>query len=399
VITSDLFRYTFTSISAHRLRSSLTALGIGIGVTAVVLLTSIGEGLQQYLLHEFTQFGTNIISVSPGKSTTFGASAASFNTTRPLSLADADALNRVPFVTHTIGTVQGNAEVQSYGRTRRTLVTGTGPNMPSVWSIDVKLGKFLPPDDQTAPRPFAVLGSKVREELFGSANPLGERIRVGGSRFRVIGVMESVGTLLGFDMDDTVYIPAARGLELFNKEGLVEITVLYDESAAPDEVVAGIRRLMIARHGGEDFTITTQQQMVDVLGSILNIVQVAVAGLGGISLLVGGVGIFTIMTIAVHERTSEIGLLRSLGAVRRSVHDIFLVESIMLAGLGGISGLILGGLIVEMTKIFVPAMPLSYSVPYAVAAESVAILIGLLAGVLPARKAANLDPVNALRTE
>jgi putative ABC transport system permease protein len=399
MITADLFRFTLASASSHRLRSALTALGIGIGVTAVVLLTSIGEGLQQYLLREFTQFGTNIISVSPGKATTFGASAATFNTKRPLSLADAEALNRVPFVTHTIGNVQGNAEVRGNGRSRRTLVTGTGPNMPSVWSFDVQLGEFLPPDDQTAPRPFVVLGSKVRDELFGSANPLGERVRIGGSRFRIIGVMESVGTLLGFDMDDAVYIPAARALELFNKEGLVDISILHEESVSPEEVVAGIRRMMITRHGGEDFTITTQQQMLDVLGSILNIVTSAVAGLGGISLLVGGVGIFTIMTIAVRERTSEIGLLRALGAVRRNVRDIFLVESILLAALGGVGGLILGGLIVETTKILVPALPLSYSVPYAIAAEAVAILIGLLAGVLPAQKAANLDPVDALRTE
>jgi len=399
VIKADLFRFTLASARAHRLRSGLTALGIGIGVTAVVLLTSIGEGLQQYLLSEFTQFGTNIVSVTPGKATTFGASAASFNTTRPLSMADAEALSRVPFVTHSSGTVQGNAEVEGNGRSRRTLVTGTSPSMPSIWSFNVSLGEFLPPDDQTAPRPFAVLGSKVRDELFGSANPLGERIRIGGNRFRVIGVMESVGTMLGFDMDDAVYIPAARGLELFNKESLVDISVRYEEDAAPEEVVAGIRRIMLARHGGEDFTITTQQQMLDVLGSILNIVQVAVAGLGSISLLVGGVGIFTIMTIAVRERTSEIGLLRALGAVRRNVRDIFLVESIMLAALGGIGGLIFGGLIVEMAKIFIPALPLRYSVPYAIAAEMVAVLIGLLAGVLPAQKAANLDPVNALRTE
>jgi putative ABC transport system permease protein len=399
MIATDLFGFTLASARAHRLRSGLTALGIGIGVTAVVLLTSIGEGLQQYVLREFTQFGTNIISVSPGKSTTFGASVAAFNTTRPLSLADAEALSRVPFVTHSSGTVQGNAEVRGNGRSRRTLVTGTSPHMPSVWSFDVKLGEFLPPDDQTAPRAFVVLGSKVRDELFGHANPLGERIRVGGSRFRVVGVMESKGTLLGFDMDDAVYIPAARALELFNKDGLVDISVLYEETAAPEEVMAGIRRMMIARHGGEDFTITTQQQMLDVLGSVLNIVTFAVAGLGGISLLVGGVGIFTIMTIAVRERTSEIGLLRALGAVHKDVRSIFLGESIMLAALGGISGLIFGALIVETVKILVPAFPLSYSIPYAIAAETVAILIGLLAGVLPAQKAANLDPVDALRTE
>jgi putative ABC transport system permease protein len=397
--SSDLMQFTLASVRAHRLRSGLTALGIAVGVTAVVLLTSIGEGLQQYLLREFTQFGTNIISISPGKSTTFGASVASFNTTRPLSLADAEALKRVPFVTHVNGMVQGNAEVQANGRSRRTLVSGTSPNMPRVWSFEVKLGEFLPPDDQSSARPFVVLGSTIRDELFGNDNPLGERMRIGGSRFRVIGVMESKGTLLGFDMDDAVYIPVGRALELFNKDGLVGISVLYEESASAEEVVAGIRRMMIARHGGEDFTITTQQQMLEVLGSVLNIVTFAVAGLGGISLLVGGVGIFTIMTIAVRERTSEIGLLRSLGAVRRDIRRIFLGESILLAALGGVGGLLIGALIVEIVKLTIPALPLSYSIPYAVAAEAVAILIGLLAGVLPAQKAATLDPVEALRTE
>jgi len=399
MITSDLMRFTLASASAHKMRSGLTALGIGIGVTAVVLLTSIGEGLQQYLLAEFTQFGTNIISVTPGKSATFGGSTAAFNTTRPLSLADAEALNRVPYVTHTNGAVMGNAEVEGNGRSRRSQVGGAGPYMPLVLSFNVTLGEFLPPDDQAAPRPFAVLGSKMRTELFGSRSPLGERIRVGGSRFRVIGVMESKGTILGFDLDDMVYIPTARALELFNKDSLNEVNVLYDPAASTEEVVAGIRRIMLARHGGEDFTITTQKQMLEVLGSVLNILQIAVAGLGGISLLVGGVGIFTIMTIAVRERTSEIGLFRSLGAVRGDVRRIFLVESILLAGLGGVGGLVCGGLIVEAIKLFIPALPLRYSIPYAMAAEMVAVLIGLLAGVVPAQKAANLDPVDALRTE
>jgi putative ABC transport system permease protein len=399
MITSDLMRYTLASASAHKMRSGLTALGIGIGVTAVVLLTSIGEGLQQYLMVEFTQFGTNIISVSPGKSTTFGGSTAAFNTTRPLSLADAEALKRVPYVISTNTSVVGNAEVEGNGRSRRTMVSGSSPNMPLVLSFSVALGEFLPRDDQAAPRPFVVLGSKVRSELFGSMNPLGERVRIGGSRFRVIGVMESKGTILGFDLDDTAYIPSARALELFNKDGLNEINVLYDPGTSTEEVVAGIRRMMLARHGGEDFTITTQKQMLDVLGSVLNILQIAVAGLGGISLLVGGVGIFTIMTIAVRERTSEIGLVRSLGAVRGDIRRIFLVESILLAGLGGVGGLLCGGLIVETIKIFIPALPLRYSIPYALAAEIVAVLIGLLAGVMPAQKAANLDPVNALRTE
>ena len=399
MINRDLLRFTLNSARSHRLRSGLTALGIGIGVTAVVLLTSIGAGLQQYVLSEFTQFGTNIISINPGRPETFGGGNLPLAMIKPLTLDDAEALRRVPYATHVSGTVQGNAEIEGNGRARRTLVTGTSPSMPMVWSLDVALGEFLPPDDPRAPRALVVLGSKVRDELFGAVNPLGEKVRVGGRRFRVVGVMESKGTVLGFDMDDAVYIPVARGLEMFNREGLVDISVLYDETIPSAEVAAGIRRLLIARHGADDFTLTTQQQMLDVLGSVLNVVTLAVAGLGGISLLVGGVGIFTIMTIAVRERTSEIGLLRSLGAVRANVRNIFLTESILLAALGGIGGLLLGAAIVETAKLFIPALPLSYSLPYAVAAEIIAIVIGAIAGVLPARQAAAMDPVEALRTE
>ena len=399
MIKSDLLRFTINSAQSQRLRSGLTALGIGIGVTAVVLLTSIGEGLQQYVLREFTQFGTNIISINPGRPETFGSGNLPLALIKPLTLDDAEALERVPFVTQVTGQVAGNAEIEGNGRARRTMVTGTTPNMPQVWSMDVALGEFLPPDDQRAPRALVVLGSKVRDELYGTDNPLGAKVRIGGRRFRVVGVMESKGTVLGFDMDDGIYIPVARGLEMFNLEGLVNINVLYDETIPATEIEAGIRRLLIARHGGDDFTLTTQEQMLDVLGSVLQVVTFAVAGLGGISLLVGGVGIFTIMTIAVRERTAEIGLLRSLGAVKTNIRNIFLTESILLAALGGCGGLLLGAAIIELLKLFLPALPLSYSLPYAIAAEVIAIAIGALAGVLPAHQAAALDPVEALRTE
>jgi putative ABC transport system permease protein len=271
--------------------------------------------------------------------------------------------------------------------------------MTTAFSLRVALGEFLPADDPRAPRPLVVLGSKVREELYGERNPLGEMVRVGGERYRVIGVMESKGQLLGFDLDDAVFIPAARALELYNREGLFEIDVLYDKAADADEVAAGIERVMVARHGGLDVTITTQQQMLDVLGSVLDVVTFAVAALGGISLLVGGVGIFTIMTIAVRERTAEIGLLRAVGAGRGQVRSIFLGESMLLAGLGGAGGLAAGAAIVLLLQVAAPALPLNLSVPYVVAAEVVAVLIGLVAGVLPAQRAATLDPVEALRAE
>lgn len=379
------------------MRSGLTALGIAIGITAVVLLTSIGQGVQRFVLQEFTQFGTTLIAINPGKTTTFGASIGVFGTVRPLSIEDAEALGRLPYVQQSVPFVQGNAAVEGAGRQRRTTVYGTGSGFPDAFRFPVGIGQFLPDDDARAARPFAVLGSKMRDELFGDENPLGSRIRVGGDRFVVIGVMESKGSVLGFDLDDTVYIPVGRALELFNRDGLMEIDVLYEPGAPADEVAASIERLLIARHGGEDVTITTQDQMLDVLGSVLNVLTIAVSAIGGISLLVGAVGIFTIMTIAVRERTSEIGLLRALGADRKQILALFLGEAMILSGLGGVCGLVAGGGIAQALHLVAPALPVHTPLGFATLAEVSAIVIGLVAGVLPARAAAGMEPVEAIR--
>lgn len=395
----DVVSFTVRSVLAHRMRSALTALGIAVGVTAVVLLTSIGEGLNRYVVEQFTQFGTSTLAINPGKTTTFGLSPGVLNSVRPLSLADAEALRRAPYVLNSVPAVSGSASVEANGRERTVNVFAVGPEFNRAFKFDVRLGEFLPPDELDRPRAVAVLGATAHEELFGDANPLNERIRIGGDRYRVVGVMEAKGDMLGIDLDDTVYIPAASGLVLFNREGLHEIDILYEETAPIDEVVAGIHRVLVARHGGEDFTITTQQQMLDVLGSILNVLTIGVAALGGISLLVGGVGIFTIMTIAVRERTQEIGLLRAIGAARSRISQLFLGEAVLLAGLGGLAGLAVGLTIIGIVQIGVPAMPARISPLYVVLSETVAVLIGLIAGLLPAHKAARLEPVEALRTE
>ena len=235
--------------------------------------------------------------------------------------------------------------------------------------------------------------------MFGERNPLGQRIRVGGERYRVIGVMEPKGQMLGIDLDDSVYIPTANALRLFNRDSLMEIDLIYREGAPVDEVVAGIKRILGARHGREDFTITTQQQMLDVLGNILDVLTFAVGALGGISLFVGGIGILTIMSIAVNERTREIGLLRALGARRRQVMGLFLAEAVVLAAVGGMAGLLLGIGGAYLLNALVPALPVHASWGYLLAAELLAVLIGILAGVEPARRAARLDPVQALRAE
>lgn len=395
----DLLALTVTSLIAHRARSLLTALGIAVGIAAVVLLTSIGEGLQQFVLAQFTQFGTTIVAINPGKATTAGTSVGVFGTERPLTIEDALALEQLPGARAVVPFVQGNADVEYGSRSRRTTIYGAGPRMPEALRIDVRIGRFLPDDDPTAPRAFAVLGSRMRSELFSDGNPLGQLITIAGSRFRVIGVMESKGTVLGFDLDDTVYIPAARAMSLFNVDGLIEIDVMYEEGFSVQQVVEGIRRVIVARHGRDDVTITTQQQMLDVLGGVLDVLTFAVGAIGGISLLVGAIGIVTIMTIAVNERTGEIGLLRALGARQSQVLSLFLGEAIVLAAIGGAAGLVLGAGLGQLLRLAVPALPVHTSMFYVILAESIAVSIGLLAGVLPARRAARLDPVEALRAE
>jgi putative ABC transport system permease protein len=395
----DLFRLAAGAVTAHRSRSLLTALGIAVGIAAVVLLTSIGEGVHRFVLQEFSQFGTNIIAVTPGKTETFGLSGAQISNVRPLSLDDSVALGRLEQIVAVMPVVQGNAEVEFEGHTRRTMILGVGSELPLVWSMSISAGRFLPPDDQRAPRAFVVLGAKVRSELFGDRNPLGQRLRVGGGRFRIVGVMESKGQFLGFDLDDAVYVPAGKALELFNRESLMEIDLVYRAGASVDSVRAAIGRVLRARHGSEDFTVTSQQQMLDVLGSVLDVLTFAVAALGGISLFVGGVGILTIMTIAVRERRSEIGLLRAIGARRSQVLGMFLLESLLLSAIGGIAGLTIGLGLAVTIRFALPSLPVHPSLEYALLAELLAVVIGLTAGVLPARHAARMQPLDALRAE
>jgi putative ABC transport system permease protein len=205
--------------------------------------------------------------------------------------------------------------------------------------------------------------------------------------------------VLGFDLDDTVYIPAARALELFNRETLFEIDVMYRSNASVDRVVEGIKRTLMARHGREDFTITTQEQMLDVLGSILNVLTFAVAAIGGISLLVGAIGIVTIMTIAVNERSSEIGLIRALGARQSQVLGLFLGEATVLSAIGGLAGLVMGLGVASLLRLVLPELPVHTPWTYVVLAEVLAVVLGIISGILPARRAARLDPVEALRDE
>ena len=396
---TDLTRFTLNSLLAERQRSALTMLAIAIGIAAVVLLTGLGSGLQRYLVGQFTQFGTHLIAITPGKENTTGFSISAIDTQRPLTLRDAQSLLDIPGVEAMTPVVSGQLSAEFAGKSRRTLAFGIGPQAPTVWGMSLARGQFLPEDDLIAPRPVVLLGNTLANSLFGNVNPLGEKMRIGGMSFRVIGVLAPKGQMLGFDIDDAAYIPAALSLQLFNREGLMEIDVLYNEQEASSSVVKRISRRMIERHGAEDFTVQSQDQMLASLGKILDVLTFAVGALGGIALLTGGVGILTLMSIAVSERRGEIGLLTALGAPSNLVLQLFLGEAVILGALGGLLGVVIGLAGLGLLHLAIPALPFAPRMDYLLIAEALALLIGLVAGVWPAMNAARLDPIEALREE
>ena len=395
----DLFIFSSYSVVSQKMRSFLTSLGIAIGVVCVIFLTGLGQGLQTFIISQFTQFGSNIISISPGKTETMGMPLGIFGTVKPLTFEDAEALERLPVIDVAVPVSGGSGEIEYGERIRRSMVVGTGADYDVIVDAKDMLGEFLPHDNPKSPRSLAVLGPKMRDELFGDANPLGELVRVNSERFRVIGVLPPKGDFLGIDLDDAIYIPMAKFQSMFNVNNFQEIDVVHYERYATEEAVASIKRLIIDRHGSEDVTIHTQANMLETLEDIMKWLKFTVAAFGGISLLVGGVGIFTIMTVAVNERTSEIGVLRAVGASRKKIRDVFLLESIFLAILGALLGLSIGFAAVYVALIFYPDMPIAIAWDYIVYAVFISLAIGLIAGFLPARAAAQLDPVEALRTD
>jgi putative ABC transport system permease protein len=395
-----LFAFAWGALRAHPLRTGLSALGVAVGVLAVTALTSLGEGTRLFILSQFSQFGTNLVAVNPGKVKTFGLPGVFGGGTQKLTLEDAEAIERVAGVERLAPVVVGQARVEAGNRGRSVFVYGTTHHAVRVWRFGVAQGSFLPPLESHRQASVAVLGPKLARELFGGASPLGERVRIGGRPFLVVGVMEPKGRFLGFDLDDSCYIPVASAMALFRAAELTEIDISASSAAAIPLVVEGVKRLLIERHRGqEDFTITTQNEMLDTLGRVMHIVTVAVTGIGAISLLVGAIGILTIMWIAVHERTAEIGLLRALGVERRTVVILFLLESALLALVGGVAGLGGSFALGAALRSLIPGFPFATPPGAVVAAVAVSAVVGVGAGVLPARRAAQVDPIEALREE
>ncbi len=396
----ELVLLALRAITGHRLRSVLSMLGIAIGITSVILLTSIGEGTKRYLIDQYTQFGTNLLAINPGKAETIGIPGALGGSTRHLTIDDAEALGRIPGVEAVMPMAFGSARVEANGLGRSVYVYGVTPDAPEIWKWDVRVGSFWPPGDPREASNIAVLGAKLKRELFGQENALGKIVNIGGTRFRVSGIMEPKGQMLGLDMDDAAWIPVATAMRLFNMAELVEIDILFSNAQMLGPVESSVRRILTERHGGrEDFEITSQAAMLDVFGNIMNIITGAVGAIAGISLVVGAIGILTMMWIAVGERTNEIGLVRAIGASRRQVHWMFLTEAAALATLGGLLGVAVGLGICDLLRAAVPGLPVHTPMVFLVAAVVISIATGLLSGVLPARRAAAMDPIEALRTE
>ncbi len=395
----DHFGFCLTALREHRLRSALSILGIAIGVAAVVLLTSVGEGARAFVASQFSQFGTNLVQVTPGHTETAGIPGVLGGSTRKLTLADAEAVKRVRGVVSVLPTVVGQGTVEGGGRTRDTNVIGTTSEAPDVWKAPVRRGTFLSGRDSERAGGVAVLGPKIARELFGEADALGEWVRIAGARLRVVGIMESKGEMLAFDLDEVAYVDLATGMRIFDTDELSQIDVAFSPELGAEPVVAGIEALLLARHGREDFTVLTQAAMLETFDSVLRAVTLGVAAIGGISLLVGAIGVLTILWIAVGERTHEIGLLRAIGATRGEILWIFLVESAVLSGLGGLAGLALGYGAAAGLRALVPALPIQTSATFAAAGLAISIATGLVAGAAPARRAARLDPIESLRAE
>ena len=396
----ELFRLALGAVSGHRLRSLLSMLGIGIGIASVILLTSIGEGTRRFILGQFSQFGTNIVGINPGKAKTLGVPGVLGGTTHKLTFQDAEAIERLPGVDSVMPISIGTAKVEYGGRSRSVNIYGITPGVREVWLFEVQAGTFWPDGDSMRGFPMAVLGPSLKRELFDERNALGEMIRIGGSRVRVVGLMEPKGSLLGIDLDDTAFIPVASALRLFNRDELFEIDFLHGHAADSARVVESVTRLLTDRHdGNEDFTITTQAAMLDVFGNVMNVITMAVGAIAGISLVVGAIGILTMMWIAVGERIREIGLVRALGATEQQVRWLFLTEASLLAGIGGAFGLGMGLGICAILRQVIPGLPIHTPPVFVFAALGVSFSTGLIAGALPAQRAARLKPIDALQAE
>ncbi len=395
----DTARLALQSILRYPLRTSMLLLAVAIGVTAVVLLTAVGEGARRYITGEFTALGTHLLIVLPGKSETAGGGGGLMigETARDLTLDDAMAVERSPLITQVAPVVVGSGNASWREREREITVLGTTTAMLPIQHWSMQAGRFLPPLDMDVATPICVMGSVVRDEFFGRSDPLGQWLRIGDSRCRVIGVLAQSGLAGPFATDELVILPVASAQQIFNAPGLFRILAEAVSNAAMPAARRDIIAIVKARHQDEeDITVVTQDSVLSTFNSIFDVITAALAGIAAISLVVAGVLIMNVMLVAVSQRTREIGLLMALGAKQRHITSLFLTEAVCLSLLGALLGLIVGMIGTTVLGTLFPIVDFAAPLWAMVAAVGIAVLSGLLFGILPARRAARLDPVHAL---
>jgi len=394
-------RVALESLRANRLRSALTMLGVIIGVAAVILLVSLGEGTKKYVEEQFAGLGSNILIVTPGKIETKGGPPVIGAAKHKLTLSDSYVLEKKGYLFGGVAPVVfGTAEVRSGSRSRNVPVLGVTPSFSHVRNLHVEIGSFVSESDVEAKRRVCVLGRTVKRELFGNANALGQMVKVSGGRFRVVGIMQSKGVSLGIDLDDIVFVPVRSAQDLFDTDALLEIILSVRNKNDIDSAKELARSILFKNHNRhEDFTITNQAAMLSSLYTILDTMTYVLGGIATISLLVGGIGIMNIMLVTVKERTNEIGIRKAVGARDRDILVQFLLESTALSSSGGIGGMLVGMLGAYGIRLLVPKLPVEVPSWAIVLAFTFSVFVGIFFGVYPARKAAALHPIEALRYE
>ena len=394
----DLLKFCTGSLGGARTRTGLMLLAMSIGVASVILLTALGEGARRYVIDEFAQLGTDLLIVLPGRNETTGGAPPLLGVTpRDLTLGDALALLRQRSILRVAPISIGSAPVSVGSRSREVNIVGTNRDFFAVRHLRVASGHALPPGDPLRANNVAVIGGKLKQELFAGERALGRWARIGDRRFRVIGVLGSEGESLGQNLGDMAIVPVASAQQLFNSPALFRVLVQarskLDMPGAKQAIIDTIR----IRHDGEDdVTVIAQDALLSTFDGILRALTYTVGGIAGISLAVAGILIMNVMLVAVSQRVGEIGLLKALGASEGQVLRVFLIESVLLAAGGALLGMLLARLGMWMLRQLFPAFPLAAPLWAPFAAVGVAVLTGLVFGVLPARRAARMDPVRAL---
>ncbi|MCZ6599425.1 MAG: ABC transporter permease [Acidobacteria bacterium] len=394
---TDLMRFAGGALSGHRLRTGLSMLGVAIGIAAVIMLTALGEGARLYVINQFASLGTNLLIVLPGRVETTGGFPGFGGVPNDLTIDDAEALrSQVQQARHVVPLSMG-VETVSYGeKSRQVPVMGSTHELLVTRDLKMGSGRFLPAGDWDRGSPVAVLGPKLAAELFGRQSPIGQVVRIGEWRMRVIGVLGRQGVRLGVDFDDMAVVPVATGMRMLNRSSLFRVLLKVNSHEEIEAAKSRVLEIMIERHDEEDVTLITQDAVISTFSAIIGVLTLALGGIAAISLTVAGIGIMNVMLVSVSERTEEIGLLKALGVRSRQILAVFLAEALLLSSLGGLAGLAGGwGAVYLAVRLWpvVPAAPPAWAV---LAALGISVGVGVLFGVLPARRATRLDPVASL---